>query len=59
MFVRTVLFWLKYADYVFGDSAAAADGASCTFFLGRRSSTTRPDQEIVAAYVGVKALRHV
>jgi SAM-dependent methyltransferase len=57
--VRTALFWLKYADYLFGDSGAAADGASCTFFLGRRTSTTRPDHEIVAEYVGVKVLRHV
>jgi SAM-dependent methyltransferase len=58
--VRTAFFWLKYFDHLFGQSAAAADGASCTFFLGRKSASTKPDSEIVARYVvGVKTVRHV
>lgn len=59
MVCRTGLFWLKYLDYLFGDAAAAADGASCTFFLGRKNTSTRSDREIVARYVGLKAVRHV
>jgi SAM-dependent methyltransferase len=57
--LRTALFWLKYWDYVFGQSAAAADGASCTFFLGRKSASTRLDSDIVERYAGLRALRHV
>jgi hypothetical protein len=57
--VRAAFFWLKYLDYLVGQSPAAADGASCTFFLGRKLASPRPDQEIISAYVGLKALRHV
>jgi len=55
---RTAFFWLKYFDYLFDQSGAAADGASCTFFLGKKEDTPRPDREIVERYVGVKTLRH-
>lgn len=57
--VRTAFFWLKYLDHLLGQSPVAADGASCTFFLGRKSATTTADREIVAQYVGVKNLRHL
>ncbi len=57
--VRTFFFWLKYLDHLFGQSPAAADGASCTFFLGTKVPSARPDDEIVARYVGMKTLRHV
>jgi len=57
--VRAAFFWLKYFDYLFGQSPVAADGASCTFFLGRKSTTRKTDREIVAQYVGVKSLRHL
>ncbi len=57
--VRAAFFWLKYFDHLFGQSPVAADGASCTFFLGRKSTATKADREIVAQYVGVKNLRHV
>ena len=56
---RCVFFWLKYADYLAGQSPAAVDGASCTYFLGRRARTSRPDTEIIAQYSGLKQLRHV
>lgn len=56
---RTVFFWLKYFDYLFGQSAAAADGASCTFFWGRKSAAMRPDSDVIERYAGVKTLRHV
>ncbi len=57
--VRAGFFWLKYFDHLFGQSPVAADGASCTFFLGRKSAVTRADRDIVAEYVGAKSLRHV
>lgn len=56
---RIAFFWLKYFDYLFGQSPAAADGASGTFFLGRKSAAPRSDADIVAKYVGLKTLRHV
>lgn len=57
--VRTAFFWLKYLDHVLGQSPAASDGASCTFFLGRKRVSPRADHEIVAQYVGIKTVRHV
>jgi hypothetical protein len=57
--VRLAFSWLKYFDHLFGQSPAAADGASCTFFLGRKSASTTLDRDIVERYAGVKTLRHV
>jgi len=56
--IRLAFFWLKYFDHLFGQSPAAADGASCTFFLGRKSVAIRRDLDIVEAYAGVKTVRH-
>ncbi len=57
--VRIAFAWLKYLDLLFGQSPAATDGASCTFFLGKKSALTRPDHEIVANYLGLRTVRHV
>ena len=57
--VRVAFSWLKYFDYLFGQSPAAADGASCTFFLGRKAPSPQPDLDIVRRYSGVKTVRHV
>jgi SAM-dependent methyltransferase len=57
--VRLAFFWLKYVDHIFGQSPAAADGASCTFFLGRKGTSVRPDLEVIERYAGVKTLRHL
>ena len=57
--VRVAVSWLKYFDYLFGQSPAAADGASCTFFLGRKTPSPQPDLDIVTRYSGVKTVRHV
>ena len=57
--IRTAFAWLKYLDFILVHSPAAADGASCTYFLGRKSNSTRPDSDIVAKYGGVRSLRHV
>jgi SAM-dependent methyltransferase len=56
---RIAFFWLKYFDYLFGQSPAAMDGASGTFFLGRKRTVRRSDHDIVAKYVGLKTVRHV
>jgi SAM-dependent methyltransferase len=56
---RLAFFWLKYFDYLFGQSPAAVDGASGTFFLGRKSAAARSDNDIVSKYIGLKTLRHV
>lgn len=57
--VRVGSFWLKYFDYLFGDTPVAADGASCTFFLGRKRAAPIPDRDVVERYTGVKRVRHV
>jgi SAM-dependent methyltransferase len=49
---RFGLFWLKYLDYFLADSKGAVDGASGTFFMGRKSALTLSDKDVVAAYKG-------
>ena len=43
-------FWLKYFDYVFKNVRSAEDGASCSFFLGRKSEKEIADRDIVQMY---------
>jgi uncharacterized protein YbaR (Trm112 family)/SAM-dependent methyltransferase len=43
-------FWLKYFDYVFRNVRSAEDGASCSFFLGRKRETEIADRGIVRMY---------
>ncbi len=57
--VRFLFFWLKYFDYLIGQSGLAVDGASCTYFLGVKEDSLTPDREIVARYAGSNAFRHV
>lgn len=57
--VRLGFGWVKYFDYFFANRPEAMDGASCTYFLGAKAQDCVPDCEIVAKYVGAKALRHV
>jgi SAM-dependent methyltransferase len=57
---RVLFFWLKYFDLVLRNSPAAADGASGTYFLGRkRPAVMTSDKAIVERYVGIGRLRHV
>lgn len=56
--VRLAFFWLKYVDHLFAQSPSAADGASCTFFFGRKSGSVRSNLDIVERYAGVKRLLH-
>ena len=57
--VRLLFFWVKYFDYLLRNKPQAMDGASCTYFLGRRQDTVVPDEEIIDAYVGGQYKRHV
>jgi hypothetical protein len=52
------VFWIKYADYAFRNSPAALDGASGTYFLGRRVDVRVADESIIRAYRGSRPLRH-
>jgi SAM-dependent methyltransferase len=58
LLVRLGFFWLKYFDYFMQNRLEAMDGASCTYFMGRKSSKEISDQEIIADYVGAQNLRH-
>lgn len=57
--VRFALGWIKYLDHFLAKRPEAMDGASCTYFLGAKAQERVPDSEIIARYVGAKALRHV
>jgi len=57
--VRLGFGWIKYLDYLLEHHPEAMDGASCTYFMGSKANVRVPDSEIIARYVGAKALRHV
>lgn len=56
--VRCTLFWLKYFDYHFGGQPQAMDGASCTYFLGRKQREPISDRQIIDTYVGATQVTH-
>lgn len=58
-FTRIAFSWIKYFDYLLKDRPQAMDGASCTFFFGRKSDTPVSDEEIIKTYIGAKHLSHV
>lgn len=58
--VRILFFWIKYLDYLIQHNPNAMDGASCTYFLGKKLVDRRvPDQDIIEGYIGAVNLRHV
>jgi SAM-dependent methyltransferase len=57
--VRVLFGWIKYFDHLLANKPQAMDGASCTYFLGRRSSAVRSDADIIASYRGRKHVEHV
>jgi len=60
LMVRTLFAWLKLFDYVLGNASAAVDGASCTYFLGRKAAGTHvSDRAIIDGYSGRKRLTHL
>lgn len=58
--VRLLFFWLKYFDYLFINNPQAIDGASCTYFLGKKELNFKTsDQVIIERYSGANNLRHI
>jgi SAM-dependent methyltransferase len=55
LFTICTLFWMKYFDYLMPE-AGALDGASGTYFFGRRSHAVVPDAAIVNEYAGAVLL---
>ena len=55
-FSRATAFWLKYFDRHLIDRPGAIDAASGVYFLGRRSETPLPDDELIAQYRGALSL---
>lgn len=56
--IRVVFSWLKWLDYLLVNRPEAMDGASCTYFLGSKTTERVSDLEIINRYVGAKHLRH-
>ena len=56
--VRLLFSWLKWLDYLLVNRPEAMDGASCTYFLGAKTTEPVSDLEIINRYVGAKHLRH-
>ena len=56
--VQLVFYWLKWLDYLLVNRPEAMDGASCTYFLGAKTTEPVSDLEIINRYVGAKHLRH-
>jgi SAM-dependent methyltransferase len=57
--IRTLFSWIKHFDRILVHRPAAMDGASCTYFLGRRKAEKYvADKDIVAGYFGAKQMKH-
>ncbi|WP_201274583.1 class I SAM-dependent methyltransferase [Mycolicibacterium sp. CH28] len=52
-FAAFTSFFLKYLDYLTIDNSASLDAASGYWFIGRKSSATLSDRELLLAYRGV------
>lgn len=52
IFARLTSFPLKYFDYFVINKPGSLDAASAYYFLGRRSSRTLPDRELLGMYRG-------
>jgi len=57
--VRVLFFWIKYFDYYLMDKPQAMDGASCTYFLGKKDLKMTSDEQIISSYIGAKHLEHI
>ena len=51
-FARVCFGWLSLLDLALAKRPAGLDAASCTYFLGERSETQRPVEEIDRAFPG-------
>ena len=50
---RWTSFWLKYLDPWLNRKPGAVDAASAFYFLGRKSSRTLADRELIGLYRGL------
>ena len=57
--VRLLFFWLKHLDRLLVNQPGALDGASCTYFYGRKINGTVPDREVIEQYAGAKHMSHI
>ncbi|NJM51017.1 MAG: class I SAM-dependent methyltransferase [Sphingomonadales bacterium] len=57
--VRILFGWIKYFDHLLANKPQAMDGASCTYFMGRRAEMRRSDADIIASYRGQKHIEHI
>jgi len=53
MLARLTGFWFKYFDIILLHHRGAQDGAWGCYFMGRKSSHTLPDRELVKLYAGI------
>jgi SAM-dependent methyltransferase len=56
--VRLTFFWIKFLDYILKSMPQALDGASCTYFFGKKRVEAISDVEIIRRYSGAKHLEH-
>ena len=56
--IRIFFGWFKYFDLFLVNKAAALDGASCTYLLGKKIDGHVPDSEIIERYSGAQTVRH-
>jgi len=57
---RVLFFWLKYFDLIFKNKHQAMDGASCTYFLGKKNNQFKiSDKKIIDDYKGAKQTQHI
>jgi len=56
--VRLLFFWIKYFDILLKNKPEAMDGASCTYFFGKKIPGKIADSQIIKKYVGAKHLSH-
>ncbi len=57
-FTRICFFWIKYTDLILANRPEAMDGASCTYFFGRKLEVQVSDEKIISGYIGAKHLSH-
>jgi ubiquinone/menaquinone biosynthesis C-methylase UbiE/uncharacterized protein YbaR (Trm112 family) len=57
---RYLFFWIKYFDFIFRNKPQAMDGASCTYFYGKKNNESKiSDKEIINIYIGAKLINHI
>lgn len=58
LLARGLFFWLKYFDYFMRNNALALDGASCTYFYGKKTDNIVPLVDIIQCYEG-RNIQHI